>query len=141
MYQTVWKASGQSGKFLDSLESFWTFWKVSGESGKFLDSLENIRTVLKSFQTVSITSCYMSHGKHLMFALLAHLCCKFYLRTYGGFLSQKQFLRSLTGLLSESFCALYSADRKVLNFCGSYSSGRWTLMIPKSSMIPESSMI
>ena len=41
-----------------------TVWKVSGQFGKFLNSLENIRTVLKSFQTVPIISCYMSHGKH-----------------------------------------------------------------------------
>ena len=45
---TVWKVSGQSGKFLDSLESFWTVWKVSGQSGNFLDSLESFRTVWKA---------------------------------------------------------------------------------------------
>ena len=33
----VWKVSGQSGKFPDSLESFRTVWKVSGLSGKFPD--------------------------------------------------------------------------------------------------------
>ena len=38
----------------------------------------------------------MSHGKHGIFVLLAHLCCKIYLRTFGAFLSQKRFLRSVT---------------------------------------------
>ena len=38
--RTVWKVSGQSGKFPDSVESFRTVWKVPGQSGKFLDSLE-----------------------------------------------------------------------------------------------------
>ena len=46
-FRTVWKVSGQSGKFQDSLESFWTVWKVSGQSGKFLDSLESFWTVWK----------------------------------------------------------------------------------------------
>jgi hypothetical protein len=40
-FRTVWKVSGLSGKFLDSLESFWTVWKVSGQSGKFPGSLES----------------------------------------------------------------------------------------------------
>ena len=31
--------SGQSGKFLDSLESYLTVWNFFGQSGKFLDSL------------------------------------------------------------------------------------------------------
>ena len=46
-FRTVWKVSGQSGKFLGSLESFRTVWKVSGLSGKFLDSLESFWTVRK----------------------------------------------------------------------------------------------
>ena len=46
-FQIVWKVSGLSGKFSDCMESFWTVWKVSGQSGKFPDSLESFRTVWK----------------------------------------------------------------------------------------------
>ena len=73
MYRTVWKVSVQSGKFLDSLESFRTVlkvsgrtvWKLSRQFGKFPNGLESLRTVwklskqagkvsdsLESFQTV-----------------------------------------------------------------------------------------
>ena len=51
MYLTIWKISGESGKFLDTLESFQqcekfpdsrenfqTFLKISGQSWKFQDS-------------------------------------------------------------------------------------------------------
>ena len=43
----VWKVSGQSGRFPDSLESFQTVWKVSGQSGKFPESLESFWTIKK----------------------------------------------------------------------------------------------
>ena len=42
-----WKVSRQSGKFPDSLENFRTVWKVSGQSGKFPDSVESFWTVWK----------------------------------------------------------------------------------------------
>ena len=41
----VWKYSGQSGKFVDSLESL----SLCGQSGKFPDSLEGFRTVCNVF--------------------------------------------------------------------------------------------
>ena len=40
-FLTVWKVSGQSGKFPDSLESFQTAWKVYKQSGKSMDSFKN----------------------------------------------------------------------------------------------------
>ncbi len=35
--------SGNFGKFIGFLESFWDFWKVSGNFGKFLGILESFR--------------------------------------------------------------------------------------------------
>ena len=52
---TVWKVSGRTGKCPDSLESFLTVWKVSRESGNFLDSLLSFQTVWKdSRQSVKL---------------------------------------------------------------------------------------
>ena len=96
MYQTVWKVSlqyvkfqsalkvsRQSGKFLESLESFWRVQKVSGQSGKFPDSAKS--------------SHLFFHDKHGIpgKAIYAHLCRKSYLRSFGAFLSQKRFTRSV----------------------------------------------
>ena len=55
----VWKVSGQSGKFTDSLESFGTVCKDSGQSRKFQNSLESFRIVffVERFQTVLNDSC------------------------------------------------------------------------------------
>ena len=39
-FQTVWKVSGQTGKFPEDLESFRTAWKVYGQSGRFPTNLE-----------------------------------------------------------------------------------------------------
>ena len=39
---TVWKVSGQSEKFLKSLESFRIVYKVSGKSEKFPDNLRTL---------------------------------------------------------------------------------------------------
>ena len=36
----LWKVSGQSEKFPDTLKRFWTLWNVSKHSGKFPDNLE-----------------------------------------------------------------------------------------------------
>ena len=47
IFWQVWKLSGQSGNFLDNLETFRTVWKLSGQSGNFPDSLETFRTVKK----------------------------------------------------------------------------------------------
>ena len=46
-FRMVWKVSGESGKFPDSLESFRMVWKLSGWSGKFLDGLESFWMVWK----------------------------------------------------------------------------------------------
>ena len=46
-FRTVWKLSGQSGNFPDSPESVWTAWKMSGQSGKYPHSLENVERVWK----------------------------------------------------------------------------------------------
>ena len=48
-FQTVWKLSGNSEKFSESLESFWTIWKDFNQSGKFLDSLECFWTIWKVY--------------------------------------------------------------------------------------------
>ena len=90
MYQTVWKVSLQYEKFPESLEGFQTVWKVSEESRKFPDSPE-------SFQIVPKVPTFFSHDKHgtLAKAIYAHLCRKSYLRSFGAFLSQKRFTRSV----------------------------------------------
>ena len=43
----VWKVSGWSGKFLDSLDSFRMVWRLSGWSGNFPVGLETFQMVLK----------------------------------------------------------------------------------------------
>ena len=95
MYLTIWKISGESGKFPESLESFWTVlrvsssvksfrtvWKISRHSWKFPDSLE--------VSGQSKVSWHVSHCTHGVYALLAHLCSKSYLRNFCVFLSRKQ---------------------------------------------------
>ena len=102
MYLTIWKISGESGKFPESLESFWTVLRVSSsvksfqtvlnisrQSGKFPDILENFWTVLK-VSGQSKVSWHVSHCTHGVYALLAHLCSKSYLRNFCVFLSRKQ---------------------------------------------------
>ena len=71
------KSSQLSGKFPDSLESFWTVWKVSGQSGKFPDSLESFWTVEKvsrqsgtSSGTFFVTRQSVSTGKLRLFRAL-----------------------------------------------------------------------
>ena len=106
--------SGQSGKFLDSLESFRTVWKVSAQSEKFphglesfqqrekfSDSLVNFRTVLKvSRQCQKFPyTCPMinmvckqkqfMHFGHIsvakaIYTLLTHFCRKNDLRALSG---------------------------------------------------------
>ena len=96
MYQTVWKVSLQYVKFPESLEGFQTVWKVSGESGKFLKSPESFRTVWKVSRQCQKFPPFF-HDKHgiLAKAIYAHLCRKSYLRSFGAFLSQKRFTRSV----------------------------------------------
>ena len=48
-FRTVWKVYWQYGKFLDSLESFQTVWKVSKQSGKLPDILESFQIINKLF--------------------------------------------------------------------------------------------
>ena len=105
-FPTVWKVSEQSGKFPKSLGNFQRVWKVSGQSGNFSDSLESFRTVWKDSGVSRKVSdsversrhiCHGIHGMYVkaIYALLAHLCRKSYLRTFGGFLSRKRFTRSV----------------------------------------------
>ena len=51
-FRTVWKVSGQSGKFPDNLEGFQTVWKVSRHSEKSPENLGNIWTNLRKIKTV-----------------------------------------------------------------------------------------
>ena len=54
---SVWKVSGQSGKFPDSLESFRTVWNFFGQSGRFLTNLKSFWTAWKvSGQFVRFTT-------------------------------------------------------------------------------------
>ena len=54
-YIFFFKVSGHSENFLETLESFWIpwkisgLWKVSGQSGKFTNTLENFPDTLESF--------------------------------------------------------------------------------------------
>ena len=96
-FWTVWKLFGQSGKFLNSLESF-------QQCEKFPTSLENVHTVLK-------VSCDVSHYKHGMYAkaiyaLLVHSCRKRCLRTFGAFLLLKRSMSQK--FLRVIFCHLES---------------------------------
>ena len=49
-FRTVEKVSGQSEKFPDNMEKFLTVWKVLGQSGKFPDSLESFQTAQKVYR-------------------------------------------------------------------------------------------
>ena len=93
MYQTVCKVSGHSAKCPDSLENIRTFWNVSVQSK---------------------VSCYVSHGKHGMFALLAHLCRK---RCFMRHLKKKRKLRYIYRFdnffsrpIMATFCFLLLSD-------------------------------
>ena len=91
----VWKVSGQSGKFLKSLESFRTGEKVSGQCGMFLDTLVffgQFSDILDQFTHFDI-------------------CRENNLRTFGTNVAGKNY-----ALRPESFCASKSADRKVETF-------------------------
>ena len=72
------QVSEQSGKFLDSLESFRTVWKVvwkvSGQSGKF---------------PVACMPCMRKQCEHSWHIYVT----KSYLLTFGAFLSRKRFTR------------------------------------------------
>ena len=48
-FRTVWKISGQFGRFPDSLEDFPTVWKISGQCERFLGSLKNVPDNLEDF--------------------------------------------------------------------------------------------
>ena len=118
-FQIVWKVSGQSKKFQDSLESFRTVWKISRQCGKFLDSLESFRTLwklfrwsgkfpddLESFQLVRklstpyrkfldkyfiVCNIHIVHFCIRIVLALWHVCRESDLRTFGTYMSQKQF--------------------------------------------------
>ena len=82
-FRTVWKVSKQSGKFPDILESF----QIVYNFYNFPNSVNIFRTVWK----VSRGMCAM-YAKAI-YAYMAHLCHKSYLRTFGAFLSRKRFTR------------------------------------------------
>ena len=113
MYLTIWKISGGSGKFPESLESFWTVlrvsssvksfrtvWKISRHSWKFPDSLESFRTV-KSFLTcVPLYTCRVC-----AFGTCAHLCSKSHLRNFSVFLSRQQYTHSVQRVFARDILA------------------------------------
>ena len=61
---TVWKVSGQSEKFLKSLESFRIVYKVSGQYEKFPD---NLRTLVHVGKTIYALLAYMSRKQFTHF--------------------------------------------------------------------------
>ena len=91
----VWKVSGQSGKFLKSLESFRTGKKVSGQCGMFLDTLVFFGQFSDS----------LDQFMHF------DICSENNLRTFGTNMAGKNY-----ALCPESFCASKFADRKVEAF-------------------------
>ena len=90
-FRTVWKVSGQFGKFCtDCLESFRTVWKVSGKSGKFQDGLESFQTDWKVCRRSG--KLYVATA---LSSLLAHICRRSDLRTFGAYMSRKRFTHSI----------------------------------------------
>ena len=43
--QKLWEASKKYGKYVDTLDDFYTVWKISGQSGIYQDILEDFWTV------------------------------------------------------------------------------------------------
>ena len=84
----MWKVSRLSEKFSDSLETFQTVLKVSRQAGKCPDSVE-------SFQTVWKVSRWSRKLYVAIYALLAHICRKSDLRTFGAYMSRKRFTHSV----------------------------------------------
>ena len=143
-FWTVWKVSwqsgkfldslesfGQSGKFQDSLESFRTAWKVSGQSGKFPKSLERVRTVWKvSGQSGKFQEClesFQTVWKGPAIYAMAYMACmwKRFTHFWRFFVA-----KTIYALRPESFCAWNSANRKV-----------WTFWVSVSQSVPGSSPV
>ena len=86
--RTLWKVSGQCGKFLDSLagentdslESFPKDWKVSGQSGKFPDSF----VIFGQFSDSQERFTYFFYVVKAIYALLASMSRNENLRTSSG---------------------------------------------------------
>ena len=117
-YQMVRKVSRRTEKFPDRLESLQLVRKVSRESGNFLDSMETFRTVQKvselsgnfldkyfivgSIAATSISCTFVRRVLALgvyvataIYALLAQICRKSNLRTFGAHMLQKRFTHSV----------------------------------------------
>ena len=94
-FLTIWKVSGDPGKFPDSLESFLTVWKVSKQCQKFPAMCPLINMACKQkFMHIYVTKNYL------------HFCCKNDLCALSG-----KFLRMI-------FCQTESFDFLCLWFPG-----------------------
>ena len=117
-FSHCWKLSRLSGNFPDCSETFQTVWKVSEQSGNFPDkysivcsivatsiSCTFVRRVLTCMSRKQFTHFWHIFVAKAIYALLAHICRE-----------------TIYALRPESFCAWYSADRKVWTFCVSGGS-------------------